>query len=123
MNDIREIVESAKAAFITQTEGVVIPTQAIEQQGLLIAFAEKMLNVGASTFMADMITELQRAEGQHGRYNSYHEAYAVILEELDEFWEIVRQKTADRDPVEARKELIQIAVTAWRTARDVLHDR
>ena len=70
-------------------------------------------------FLNDMSIELNKAEQLHGSYNSYHEAYAVILEELDEFWEIVRQKTQDRDNRKAYTELVQIAVTAWRTARDL----
>ena len=70
-------------------------------------------------FIRDMTLELRKAEELHGPYNSYHEAYAVILEELDEFWEIVRQKTQDRNDHEAYAELVQIAVTAWRTARDL----
>ncbi len=70
-------------------------------------------------FLNDMSIELNKAEQLHGSYNSYHEAYAVILEELDEFWEIVRQKTQDRNNRKAYVELVQIAVTAWRTARDL----
>lgn len=70
-------------------------------------------------FLQDMQQELIRAENLHPPYNSYHEAYAVILEELDEFWEIVRMKTEARNPKDARDELIQIAVTAWRSSRDL----
>ncbi len=70
-------------------------------------------------FLRDMQQELARAERLHPPYNSYHEAYAVILEELDEFWDIVRMKTEARNPKDARDELIQIAVTAWRTSRDL----
>ena len=70
-------------------------------------------------FLNDMSIELNKAEQLHGSYNSYHEAYAVILEELDEFWEIVRQKAQDRNNRDAYVELVQIAVTAWRTARDL----
>ena len=70
-------------------------------------------------FLDDMRLELEQAEALHGPYASYHEAYAVILEELDEFWEIVRKKTQDRNDREAYIELVQIAVTAWRTARDL----
>ena len=73
----------------------------------------------ASQFLHDMGLELEKAENLHGSYNSYHEAYAVILEELDEFWEIVRMKTQDRNDRDAYCELVQIAVTAWRTARDL----
>ena len=72
-----------------------------------------------SRFLSDMVLELEKAENLHGSYNSYHEAYAVILEELDEFWEIVRMKTQDRNGRDAYIELVQIAITAWRTARDL----
>jgi len=71
------------------------------------------------SFIDDMKTELDNAESKFPAYHSYHEAYAVILEELDEFWDIVRQQDSERDPVAARKELIQVAVTAWRAARDL----
>ena len=71
------------------------------------------------SFLDDMRIELNNAESKFPPYHSYHEAYAVILEELDEFWEIVRQQDNDRDPINARKELLQIAVTAWRAAKDL----
>jgi hypothetical protein len=69
--------------------------------------------------MSDMISELARADTLHGNYNSYHEAYAVILEELDEFWEIVREKSNRRDHRHAYNELVQLAVTCIRAARDL----
>jgi len=71
------------------------------------------------SFQSDMEIELNYAQSKFAGYHSYHEAYAVILEELDEFWEIVRQQDNDRDPIAARKELLQIAVTAWRAAIDL----
>jgi len=71
------------------------------------------------SFQSDMESELAYAQSKFPAYHSYHEAYAVILEELDEFWEIVRQQDNDRDPQHARKELLQIAVTAWRAAIDL----
>jgi len=76
-------------------------------------------------FLQDMTLELDKAEALHGPYKSYHEAYAVILEELDEFWQIVKMKTQDRNDSDAYIELVQIAVTAWRAAQDLrlhLHD-
>jgi hypothetical protein len=41
-------------------------------------------------------------------YHSYHEAYAVIREELDEFWDCVKQN----NELGMKEELIQIAATA-----------
>ena len=49
-------------------------------------------------FTADMIEEWFRAEALYPNFHSMHEAYAVLLEELDEFWEQVRLKPCDRDP-------------------------
>jgi len=90
-------------------------TEETERLGL---YADKK-NESIPEFLQDMQQELIRAEKLHPPYNSYHEAYAVILEELDEFWDIVRMKTEARNPKDARDELIQIAVTAWRTSRDL----
>ena len=76
-----------------------------------------------TTFLRDVALELARADAEHDRYHSYHEAYGVMLEELDEFWEIVRQKSADRDDNEAYKELVQIAMVAWRSALSLMPSR
>lgn len=40
-------------------------------------------------------------------FNNYHEAYAVILEEIDEMWEEIKLKNPDRDKI--RHEAIQVA--------------
>jgi len=52
--------------------------------------------------------EYRRGVEKFGEYNSMHEAYAVIKEELDEFWEGVKKD--DPDPME----LIQVCATAYR---------
>ena len=38
----------------------------------------------------EVVEELERAEAKFGPFNSSHEGYAVILEELDELWEVVK---------------------------------
>ena len=38
----------------------------------------------------EVVQELERAEAKFGPFNSSHEGYAVILEELDELWEVVK---------------------------------
>ena len=70
-------------------------------------------------FMRDLCAELTRAEKAHAKLNSMHEAYAVILEELDEFWNEVMKKREARDLPKIRQELVQVAAMAWRTARDL----
>lgn len=63
--------------------------------------------------------ELERAREQFAAYNSAHEAYAVILEELEEFWAWVKVKREARDREAMRAELIQIAATAIRAVEDL----
>lgn len=63
--------------------------------------------------------EFSRATALHEPMNSAHEAYAVILEELDEFWEEVRKKESERNFGTMRKELIQVATMAIRAIYDL----
>jgi len=70
--------------------------------------------------LSELLNEVARAESLHAPINSAHEGYSVILEELDEFWEQVRLKRAERDPSTMRRELIQTAAMCVRTIRDVL---
>lgn len=63
--------------------------------------------------------EIDRARGLHDPMSSAHEAYSVILEELDEFWEEVKKKREKRDPDKLFKELIQVAAMCVRAATDL----
>lgn len=56
--------------------------------------------------------ELARAKTHGDHFNNLHEAYAVLLEEVDEVWDITKQKQKLRDPIELRKELVQVAAMA-----------
>lgn len=62
----------------------------------------------ASSLQA-VIEEYQRGLKKFGTYNSRHEAYAVIKEELDELWDEIK---SNRD--EGDEESIQVAATALR---------
>lgn len=62
----------------------------------------------------EIVAECNSARRNHNRFNSLHEAYAVILEEVDELWELVRLKSTDRDPNAIRAELRQIGAMALR---------
>jgi hypothetical protein len=76
-------------------------------------------SVRLGVFISDVRDELESAERNHDPYNSLHEAYAVILEEVDELWDLVRMKSRDRQHDCVRTELMQIAVTAIRAAKDL----
>ena len=64
--------------------------------------------------------EITRALMKFPEFNGPHEGYAVILGELDELWEIVRQKNKTRageggqDKTAMRKEACQVAAMAIR---------
>ena len=56
--------------------------------------------------------EADRAARHGATFASLHEAWAVLLEELDEVWDITRQKRRDRSALELQKEFIQIGAMA-----------
>lgn len=75
------------------------------------------MNKMLESFFVQAERELERATKEYGPLINGHEAYAVILEELDEFWKEVKKKQPDR--VNMRKELIQIAAMVKRTYMDL----
>jgi hypothetical protein len=72
-----------------------------------------------SPFAEAQRRELARARNGHAPQHSAHESYAVILEELDEFWDECRKKTSARSAAAMLTELIQIAAMAQRAAEDL----
>lgn len=62
-----------------------------------------------------ILNEKNKAVSLHGNFTSLHEAYAVLLEEVDEVWDIVKQKTEDRNIDNLKKELIQVAAICVKT--------
>lgn len=66
-----------------------------------------------------IVNEVERAEQLHKPINSLHEGYAVIAEEMDEFWDQVKLRSEKRDPVAVRTELIQTAAMCVRTILNV----
>lgn len=73
----------------------------------------------AGDVLAAVASELEYARSKHAPLNSAHEAYAVILEELDEFKAEVWKKTRDRNREAMRAELIQLAAMAIRAIEDL----
>jgi hypothetical protein len=78
----------------------------------------------------DIITDVQdevvEATAAHGPMTSRHEAFGVILEELDEFWDEVKLNPAKMSPEgrsnweqRMRKELIQTAAMCVRAVLDL----
>lgn len=69
-------------------------------------------------FQALVAKEIAKARAQHGPVRGLHEGFAVLLEEVDEFWDEVKKKTPDKK--NTFLELIQIAAMAQKIAEDVL---
>ena len=71
-------------------------------------------------FTERVAIEIERARRKHGKMNSLHEGYAVLLEEVDEFWEHVKHDNQDK--AEILSELVQIGAMAQRIAEDLSLD-
>lgn len=71
------------------------------------------------TFPELVAHELGLARRQWPRIGTSHEAYAIILEELDEFWDQVRLKQNKRSPQKLLNELVQTAAMCQRAAEDL----
>lgn len=62
--------------------------------------------------------ELVSARKKHKALNSVHEAYAVIMEEIEEFWDEVKKRGERRDKTAMAEELVQVAAMCIRTIED-----
>ena len=61
--------------------------------------------------MVDIENEFHIATKRFGDFNSTHEGYAVILEELDELWEKIKQ---NKNKVQLASEAKQVGAMALR---------
>lgn len=61
--------------------------------------------------------ELHRAMQNFGAFNSAHEGYAVLKEELDELWDAIKDKRASREDLAV--EAIQVGAMAMRFLLDI----
>ncbi len=65
-----------------------------------------------------VLNELRSATSKSGPFNSGHEGYAVIREELDELWEEIKSKEPGNDARQGG-EAIQVAAMALRYLHDI----
>lgn len=59
--------------------------------------------------------ELRRAQSDFPAFNSAHEGYAIIEEEVDELWDAVKRN----EPENAHGEAVQVAAMALRFLLDL----
>lgn len=67
----------------------------------------------------EAIAELRKAQSAYPPFNSPHEGFSILNEEVFELWEHVRAKQGRRNVQEMRKEAIQVAAMALRFAEEV----
>jgi len=102
---------SEAARFIGKTVGEVmaeVERETREQQAYRI-----------SQLAIEAAQELFDATAQHAPIHSPWEGYAVILEELDELWDVVKAYPKRATPAEMRSEALQVAAMALRFVLDV----
>lgn len=73
-----------------------------------------------SPILGDVVDELTAATAKFGSFNSAHEGFAILKEEVDELWDEVRAKQGARDPQKLRREAVQVAAMAIRFILDVV---
>jgi len=62
-----------------------------------------------SKIFNDIYKEVERANSLYPAFHSNHEAYAVILEELDEVWDEIKKSKEVTGNEQIKSELIQVA--------------
>lgn len=62
--------------------------------------------------------ELYQARSKWPAFNSAHEGYAILAEEVDELWDHVKTNQKKRDLVAMKAEAIQVAAMAIRFAEE-----
>jgi hypothetical protein len=66
-----------------------------------------------------ILAELVKARSRFPIMASYHEGYAILLEEVEELWSEIKQNPKDRDAVAIREEAMQVAAMAMRFLVDL----
>lgn len=81
-----------------------------------------MIAVKQEDIVELVLEELNTATDSWPPFNSAHEGFAVLLEEMDELWTHVRTNQKRRDLLAMRKEAIQVAAMAMRFAFEVCNE-
>ncbi len=78
-------------------------------------------NTKLSIVSAEVVAEVKRAKGMFpANFVNQHEAYAVILEELDELWDEIKKNQRNYDLPAMRKEATQCAAMLHRLIVELL---
>lgn len=57
------------------------------------------LSIREQIMLTQILYEYNRADSLFGPFTCPHEGYAVILEELDETWEVIKKRTQEKNEI------------------------
>lgn len=97
-------------------------SQMCEDAGIQAKPEELEQDYRTGAVLADVVDEVMNAMEAYPPFNSAHEGFGVLKEEVDELWDEVKVKQGERDIENMRKEAIQVAAMAIRFASDICHD-
>lgn len=66
------------------------------------------------TILNKIHSEYERANSIHPLFNSLHEGYAVLREEVDELWDEIKKKPSRVNPNRINEEAIQVSAMAMK---------
>lgn len=69
-----------------------------------------------------IVDEYLKAVKKFGKFNSAHEGFAVLKEEVDELWDEVKKNQDNRSLQNLEKEAIQVAAMGFRFLTDVVYN-
>lgn len=76
-------------------------------------------SAGVKEVLDEVAAELIRARQKFPAFNSAHEGYAVLAEEVDELWEEIKKNQSKRSLDKMRTEAIQCAAMCVRFVLDI----
>lgn len=77
---------------------------------LLIKVRDEINSLTENKYQALIMMEYIKASRKFGKFNSGHEGYAVIKEEVDELWDAIKKNDLEH----AREEAFQVGAMALR---------
>jgi len=118
-----ELWEDVKA-----NSDILAMAQAERVVGTAVRFLVDLFEIPAAIALGDMLAELDRARKKFPAFNSAHEGYAVLLEELDELWTEIKGENPFDNPLPSAgqaarrkaigEEAIQVGAMALRMLTD-----
>jgi len=76
-------------------------------------------DVDVNLAINEVVDEFESATEKYGPFNSAHEGYAILLEEVDELWDEIKKRPSERSVEAMRAEAVQVAAMALRFIVDV----